>query len=77
MFGRATIRLGIGPHSSLFVVYSLFFFVWFRSADEAGYSSAFRRTLIYSIVSYRVVSRRLATIDMGRKRGLCAFGGTE
>ena len=30
-------------------------FVRFRAAVKAGYSSAFRRTLIYSVVSYRIV----------------------
>ena len=42
--------------SHILVVFSFFItlFVWFRASDEAGYSSAFARTLIYSIVSYRI-----------------------
>ena len=34
MFDRATIRLGIGPHSSLFVVHSAFLF-FFAGKDYA------------------------------------------
>jgi len=41
----------------LFLVFSLFFFVWFP-----GYLSAFVRTLIYSILSYRVVSNTWCSI---------------
>jgi len=39
----------------VFSFFIILFFVWFRAADLSGYSSAFRRTLIYSIVSYRIV----------------------
>jgi len=34
------------PSGGSFVAGLLFFFVWFRAADYAGYSTAFGRTLI-------------------------------
>ena len=44
----------------MFLVSSLFFFVWFRAAEQAGYNSAFGRTLIYVVeveVEVEVLSR--------------------
>ena len=59
-------RKQIIDHVSVFLllVSSLLFFVWLRAADEPGYSSAFGRTVIYSIVSYRIVSYPSASVVM-------------
>ena len=43
-------------HLSL-VLFLIFLFFWFRAVDETGYLSAFYRTILCRIASYRVTPR--------------------
>ena len=71
MFGRATVALGIGPHSICSQFFLVIFFCFQFLAVQQINTSAFQRTLSIScVISYRVESYRIGTVTKSNAKEL-------